>query len=166
MKTTAHYSMRRTLAGLAAGLVLGVMFAATAHADMYRIGLNYPPGTIAPYNAGGGIPIQAYLGPQTVTPTNVTLTWYGLLGNYGVEASANLGSWHTVAHGLVTDYAWSQTVLKPDLTNSYSFRVAQTNWFVGQSACISCHDKYIPWSSTHHASALDRLYQRRHDAEP
>ena len=159
MKTTAPNPMRRALAVLATSLALGGMFAATASAGVYQMVSNYAAGGSAPYNAGGGVPAAAYQNPAvTVTPTNFTLKWYGVQGMYNIEATTNLlsGPWMRIATVASSDYAGSYTGPKPDLTNSYSFRLALTNnYFVGQDQCSSCHgDKYTQWSGTPHARAI------------
>jgi len=156
MKTIKHDSLRRTLAGFAAALVIGALFAAPARADMYRMALNpYPPGTPAPYSKGGGIPIQPYES-ATASGTNVTLSWYTLPCYYSVLARENLGPWQSVASGLAISNAWSVTL---GMTNiAESFTLAISNSYVGQQNCSSCHlNHYTGWNTTEHASALSAL---------
>ena len=159
MKTIDHYPMRRALAILTSGLVLGSILGSSSRAaDMYRI---------TP-NDGGGIPAASVITDQTMTATNTTLSWYGLQGWYSVEASTSpSGPWSAVASVAATDFAWSQTVANPDPTNSYFLRLNQANSFAGSGECGSCHgDKYSTWSKTEHGSALSTLSAIHMDNNP
>jgi hypothetical protein len=83
MKKIYHYDLRRALAVLATGLLLGGMSGTTVRAaDMYRITLN----------SGGGIPAQTSMNIAS-TATNVTLHWYGMRGWYAIEATTNFATW-------------------------------------------------------------------------
>ena len=156
-----NYPMRRALAVLATGLLLGGMFAATAQTlslppqtNLYRMASNYVGGTVAPYNSGGGIPAQSIQTGITTTTTNFTLTWYGLQGWYSIQAATNIitGPWITLATVASSAFAGSYTGSKPDLTNSYTFRLAQANSYAGSGACGGCHGvKYTPYLGTKHA---------------
>ena len=158
MKKIYQYDMRRALAVLATGLVLGGMFAVTASASIYQMKSNYVAGTGAPYNAGGGVPAAAYQTGITPTSTNFTLTWYGVQGWYNIEAQnvTASGPWTPIATVASSDFAGTYTGPKPDPTNSYLFRLALTNnYYVGQNQCSSCHgDKFTQWSGTPHARAI------------
>src|SRR5215471_13789718 len=69
MKTTKNNFLRRALTGLITGLALGGMFAPAARASIYQMASNYPAGTPPPFNAGGGIPAQAFLTLSATTST-------------------------------------------------------------------------------------------------
>jgi PKD repeat protein len=146
MKTIDHYSLRRALAAVIAGLALGGNNGTESRADMYRMdGLN----------SGGGIPAQSVITGISQTSSNATLSWYGLQGWYGIEAATNMGGpWNTIASVAATDFAWTKTVANPDPTNSYFFRLNQANSFAGSGDCGSCHgDKYTGYLTTEHSGA-------------
>ncbi len=159
--------MRRAQSVLATGLVLGGLLAATAQSlppqpNQYVLQSNYVAGTVAPYNAGGGVCAAAYQSPAiTITSTNFTIKWYGMNGYYSVQASTNISdtnSWITVANVTSSTFAGSYTGPKPDPTNSYSFRLAQANSYAGADQCSSCHgDKYTQWGGTAHGTAIREI---------
>jgi len=156
--------MRRAQSVLATGLLLGGLFAATAQsvslppqASVYQVKSNYVAGTVAPYNAGGGISAQSYIYNPVYNTTNntCTLNWYGTYGWYTVlGATSALGPWTAVTNVYSTNFA-CQAVLST--TNSiYSFfQLNQSNSFAGSDQCASCHgDKYSGWQKTPHSYAI------------
>jgi PKD repeat protein len=143
--------MRRALAVLATGLVLGGIFGTTSRADMYH------PGGL---NSGGGVTAAATILNTPQPGANSTFSWYGMQGYYSLEASPSpTGPWSSLGSTAASDFAWSLTVPNPDPTNnSYFFRLNQNNSFVGSGACAGCHgDKATAWNQTVHASALSAL---------
>lgn len=148
--------MRHTLAVLTAGLVVSGMFAATARADMYRWPASIPVENETT-NGIRGVPAAAQMNAPVITPTNVTVSWYGMEGWSTVEASTNLPNWFPVAGVAATAHAWSST-----LTNAFgpsaSFRVGQTNFYNGSGDCSSCHGNvYNTYATTAHSRALSTL---------
>ena len=159
MKTNSP--LRRALAVLATGLVLGGIFAAFAQTPAaqypyYVIRSNYVAGTVAPYNAGGGVPAQSYITSQTYTATNCTLKWYGMQGWYSVLGATSVsGPWNAITNVEAMSFV-SQAVLPiPATSNNYSFfQLSQANSFAGSGACGGCHGvKYTPYLGTKHAAA-------------
>jgi PKD repeat protein len=151
MNPTHPFTLRRIVkpsaaaAGLVAGVILGALLGASAHAQMYR------PGTTAP----GGVPAQANITSITPAGTNTTVCWYGMQGWYTIEATTNIstGPWIPAGRVAASDFAWCATVPNPDPTNSYQFRLNQTNGYAGSGACSGCHgDKHF--FGTAHASAF------------
>ena len=157
MKQIYRYGMRRALAALVAGVALGGLIGSTSGQSIYRMQLNYPPGTAAPYNAGGGIPAQSILTLTNQTSTNCTLGWYGMMGWYTIQGSTDAVNWSALASIESADFSWSGTVTNPPGPSGF-FRLFQTNSYAGQGNCGGCHgDKYTPWTQTAHASALSVL---------
>jgi PKD repeat protein len=160
MKTIKNYLLRRAIAVLATALALSAMFAPSADASIYQMASNYPAGTVPPFNAGGGVPAQAFLTLDSVNPTNntSTLAWYGMMGWYAVQATTNAlstnGPWILITNVPATDFAWQVTVTNP-FPNGALFRLSQTNAFAGSGACGGCHgDKYSTYLKTLHAAAF------------
>jgi len=152
MNPTSLFNLRRIVkpsasaTGLMTGVILGALLGTSAHADMYR------PGT----NAPGGVPAQSKITSVTPAGTNSTVCWYGMQGWYTVEATTNTltGPWIPVGRTAASDFSWCVTVPNPDPTNSYQFRLNQTNGYAGAGACGGCHgDKYSPYLGTAHASS-------------
>lgn len=158
MKTKIHNHLCRTLAILAAGLLLGGLSGMSARADMFRMTNNYPAGTVAPYNAGGGVPAQPIITSQTITSTNATLCWYGMQGWYSIQGSTDLVNWAQMGNTVAaSDFTWNQTVANT-LGLSGSFRLAVNNSYAGPGACSGCHGAiYTPWSQTAHGSAISAI---------
>ena len=157
MKMIYRNPMRHALAVLVTGLALGGLFAASAHANIYRMQSNYVAGTSAPYNAGGGVPAQAFLTLTNQTSTSCTLGWYGMMGWYSVQGSPDLVNWTSLTNVEVSGFAWSATVTNSFGPSAY-FRLSQSNSFAGQGNCSGCHgDKYTTWSGTAHASAYSSV---------
>jgi PKD repeat protein len=154
MKTKAHSGLRRAKSAFAAILALGGLLTLTAQASVYQMQSNYVAGTVAPYNAGGGVPAAAYAGTPTVTASNVTLPWYGTMGWYTVQGSPDMVNWTNLGSAVpATDFRGSATVPNP-FGPTASFRLSQANNYAGQGNCSGCHgDKYQPWSLTAHANA-------------
>ncbi len=156
MKKTYRYGIHRAVATLVAGLALGGLIGSASGQSIYRMQNNYPAGTAAPYNAGGGVPAAAILTLTNVTSTNCTLGGDGMMGWYSVQGSSDMVNWSSLATIQATDFAQSSTVT--NLGGNSFFRLYQTNSFVGQGYCSSCHgDKYSPWSRTAHAGAYNTL---------
>jgi formate-dependent nitrite reductase cytochrome c552 subunit len=151
MKTNSYKSMRRITAALAAGLVLGGIFAGAARAaDMYHPGgLTY----------GGGINPSPVI-TQTYTTSNSTFSWYGMRGFSTILLSTNnpVGPFYPFVSTKATEYAWSVTAANPDPTNNFFFTLVQTNGYASSAQCSTCHgDKYAEWSGTAHASAIKEI---------
>ncbi|MCX6896682.1 MAG: multiheme c-type cytochrome, partial [Verrucomicrobia bacterium] len=156
-----HNLMRRAQSVLATGLLLGGLGAATAQSlpsqtNRYLLQSNYVSSAVAPYNSGGGVPAAAYQNPTvTITTTNFTLNWYGVQGWYNIEAQnvTASGPWTMIATVRSSNFSGTYTGLKPDPTNSYSFRLALiNNYYAGSDQCASCHgDKYTSYLKTTHA---------------
>lgn len=148
MKTSNLYPVRRLLAGLTAGLVLGGMFGTSSRAaDMYR------PGT----PTEGGVPAAAVVTLDSQTTSNATLSWYGMRGWYRIEGASNSGPYIALSTNAASEHAWSATVTNP-FGDSGSFRLYQSNYFAGSSKCSSCHgDKHAEWQGTAHSVALSAL---------
>ena len=158
--------MRRAQSVLATGLLLGGLFAATAQSlslppqiNFYQLKSNYVSGAVAPYNSGGGVAAAAYQTGLSIVGTNFTLSWYGVMGWYTIQAMNNSlgGPWVNLATVASTNFGNSYTAPKPDPTNSYSFQLALiNNYFVGSDQCSSCHgNKYSSWSKTTHAGVYN-----------
>jgi len=164
MKKTYRYGMRRAVAALVAGLALGGFIGNASAQRVYQMKSNYPSTNVAPYNAGGGVPCQPYI-TSTVyspvsSPTNCTLSWYGMRGWYTVlgGSTASLSAiTNPIGSVEATEFAWTTTV--PTTNSSSSFiTLSLTNYYSGQGYCSGCHgDKYTPWTGTAHASALASL---------
>ncbi len=159
--------MRRVQSVLATGLVMGGIFAATAQTlslppqtNLFLLKSNYVAGTVAPYNAGGGIPAQSFIYTPVYNTTNntCTLNWYGTYGFYTVlGATSALGPWTAVTNVVSTNFACKAFL---STTNSiYSFfQLNQANSYAGSDQCASCHgNKYGTWSKTAHGNALSVL---------
>lgn len=156
MKMIFQIPLRHALAVLTAGLAASGMFATTARADMYRWPASIPVENETT-NGTRGIPGAAIMNAPVVTPTNVTVSWYGMEGWSTVEASTNLTDWFSVAGVAATAHAWSST-LSNAFGPSASFRVAQTNFYAGSGDCSGCHgDVYSTYATTAHSRALATL---------
>ena len=162
MKKYSLRSLRHALVVLTAGLVIGGLI--TAHAqnplifptNVYYMSQSAPPGTAAPYSAGGGVPAGALLTLSNVTPTSCTFSWYGMRGWSTVQGSADLVNWVNLTTVEATNYSTATTTANPFGATSASFRVNQNNAYVGVSSCAGCHpDKYNPWTKTLHAGVYN-----------
>ena len=148
--------MRRTLAALAAGLLLG---GASAQADdMYRMP--------QPLSAtGGGVPAATTITPTYGTNT-VTFSWYGMRGWSTIQASSDFVTWTNFASTMATAHAWSVTVTNPGGGSLY-FRLLQSNGYAGSDQCSSCHaGNYNSEINTPHGSALSLLSAIHQDNNP
>ncbi len=111
-----------------------------------------------PQAKAGGIDIRPGITSLRNTPTNSTISWYGLKGGYHVEATAAPGSgWLEVTNALAGTFSNSVTVPRTAGSQGF-FRLRTDNSFVGSRGCSSCHyDKYNDWSGTPHAAAWDSI---------
>ncbi len=144
--------------GLLTTIALGAMLAVSAHADMYH----------SPTNSEGGVRAQSTITSITAQGTNTTVCWYGMQGWYNVEAALIGGTnWNSVGRTAAADHPWCLTVANPDPTNSYQFRLNQTNAYAGAGACAGCHgDKFAEWSGTRHSVAISSLAAIGMDKNP
>src|SRR5215831_14082074 len=156
MKTTKMFFNRRVLGVLFMGLALGGMFAASARASIYQMASNYPAGTPPPFNAGGGIPAQAFLTLSATTSTNATLGWYGMMGWYTIQVSTpTIGTFLSITSVPASDFPWQVTIPVPNQNSNFFFRLSQSNFFAGSGDCGGCHgDKYTTYLNTLHAVAF------------
>jgi PKD repeat protein len=155
MKTMKRNLMRRTWAVLATGIALGGMFASSAHASVYQMKNNYTNGTVAPYNAGGGVPCQSLITTNNTTNNTNTIGWYGTMGWYTIQGSLDGGPWTNLTTVAATDFAWQTSLISPTYTNTAMFRLSQANSYAGQANCSGCHgDVYNTWNKTRHAVAI------------
>ncbi len=149
--------MRQTHALLAAGLVLGSILTASAQ-SVYFMQSNYPAGTLAPYNAGGGVPAGALMAAPVITATDTTFSWYGMRGWCTVQGQASGSTnWVNLAYVAATNYASSVTIPNTlgNLGPAATFRLSQNNSYLGQVTCSGCHaDKYAQWTNTAHSWAI------------
>ena len=150
MKTPENSLMRRTLAALAAGLLLGGTIAQAE--DMYRM-----PEPLS--TAGGGVPASTIITPDYGT-NSVTFSWYGMRGLSTIQASPDLSTWTNFASTMATAHVWSVTVTNPNPgAGSLYFRLLQSNGYVGADQCSSCHGStYNSYLGTVHAGAYTNAY--------
>jgi PKD repeat protein len=158
MKKICLIPKRHALAVLTAGVVVGGMLATTSRADYYKWPASIPVENEAT-NAARGVQAAPILNAPVVTPTNVTVSWYGMQGWSTVVASTNGagGPYFPVTGVKATAHNWSSK-----LTNAFGptalFQVAQTNFYSGSGECAGCHgDTYENYANTAHAGALASL---------
>jgi hypothetical protein len=131
------------LASAALGLLPGSAFSAEPMYHQPSLG------------AGGGVPAQAEITSTIITPTNATLSWYGMQGFYTVEMSTNLPNWIAVGSVSASSHAASATVPNPTgSTDGVFYRLNQANGYEGSGGCAGCHgDKFAQFAKTAHATA-------------
>jgi hypothetical protein len=151
MNSTPYFNARRSsrpwaaAAGILAFMALGVMPGSNSCAQNM-----YQPSGLTP----GGVPAQATVSLDTVTPTNATLSWYGMNGWYTVQMKTNiLGPWTSVDYLATTNFSSTVTV-----TNTWGpsamFQLSQANGYVGSGGCAGCHDtEYGEYLTTLHSTA-------------
>jgi hypothetical protein len=152
MKPTIAGTTCRAVTGQTAHTVLltalalwGLLTSATG-ADMYR-----------PLATEGGIDPRATMTSMSKKGTNVTLSWYGLMGKYHALRSPSLTSPSWTTNKDFTAYAYSNSVTIPAGAGSQGFfRMSGDFYYTGAAACASCHgDVYKEWLGTAHATALN-----------
>jgi len=156
MKKMYPNPMRHAAAVLTAALALGGLFASTARADYYQWPASIPVETEVT-NAPRGVYASPILNAPVVTPTNVTVSWYGMQGWSTVEATTNMVNYFPVAGVAASEHSFSAT-----LTNAFGpsamFQVAQTNYYSGSGDCSGCHgDKYNEYYNTAHSVAINAI---------
>jgi predicted CXXCH cytochrome family protein len=118
---------------------------------------NVPTNTLAPYNAGGGVPAQALIASPVQTNGTWSIGWYGMKGWSTIQGSTNLVNWVNLTNVAATNFAWTTTIPN-SLGGAANFRLSQENTYVGQSTCSGCHaDKYNGWTNTAHSSAVSMI---------
>ncbi len=148
MNSTKHRSNNNqaTMARIAAVFIFSILVATSSRADMY------PTPRHCRGRAGAS---DDHLGHPGGHQQHRVLVRHA--GWSTVEATTNTaaGPWIPVGRTAASDFPWCVTVPNPDPTNSYQFRLNQTNGYAGSGACGGCHgDKYNEWWGTLHASAF------------
>ena len=142
-------ALRAATRGFAAAWVAGGLLATVASADMFQ-----------PVPAPGGVDPRPRFTGLTRTGSNVTLSWYGPTGPYGVLMTPTLSVpvWGNVANLTVSDYASSLTLSNVPGDQGYFRLSAPPNRYVGAGGCGGCHgEKFVTWWWTGHANAYSSI---------